>query len=125
MNINSVTVSGNLTRDAEIRYTKSQTPVITFGIAVNSRVKVNNEWTDYVNFFDCIFYGSYAEKCAESLKKGAKVVISGSLRWSQWQSGEQTRSKVEINVSSIDFLGHKSKTQPDVLVGVYDDDLPF
>lgn len=125
MNINSVTISGNLTRDAEIRYTKSQTPVITFGIAVNSRVKVNNEWTDYANFFDCVFYGSYAEKCAESLKKGAKVVISGSLRWSQWQSGEQTRSKVEINVSSIDFLGQKSKTQPDVLVGVYDDDLPF
>lgn len=125
MNINSVTISGNLTRDAEIRYTKSQTPVITFGVAVNSRVKVNNEWTDYANFFDCVFYGSYAEKCAESLKKGAKVVISGSLRWSQWQSGEQTRSKVEINVSSIDFLGQKSKTQPDVLVGVYDDDLPF
>jgi single-strand DNA-binding protein len=125
VNINSVTISGNLTRDAEIRYTKSQTPVITFGVAVNSRVKVNNEWTDYANFFDCVFYGSYAEKCAESLKKGAKVVISGSLRWSQWQSGEQTRSKVEINVSSIDFFGQKSKTQPDVLVGVYDDDLPF
>lgn len=125
MNINSVTVSGNLTRDAEIRYTKTQTPVVTFGVAVNSRVKANNEWTDYANFFDCVFYGSYAEKCAESLKKGAKVVINGALRWSQWQSGEQTRSKVEIIVSSIDFLGQKSKTQPDVLVGVYDDDLPF
>lgn len=125
MNINTVTVSGNLTRDAEIRYTKTQTPVVLFGIAVNTRAKVNNEWTDYANYFDCVYYGSYAEKVSESLRKGTRVVITGSLKYSQWQSGEHTRSKVEINVAAIDFLGQKSKSQPEILVGTYDDDLPF
>ena len=125
MNVNTVTVSGNLTRDAEIRYTKSKAPVVTFGIAVNSRTMVNNEWTDYANFFDCVWYGSYAEKAAESLTRGSRVVIGGSLRWSQWQSNGQTRSKVEIIVDKLDMLGAKSKSQPAVLVGTYDDDLPF
>lgn len=105
MGINKVVVSGNLTRDPELRQAGA-TPVLQFGIAVNDRVKdQSGEWIDKPNFFDVIVWGTRGEALARYLQKGSKVVISGRLRWSQWQTKEgDKRSKVEIVADDVEFM---------------------
>lgn len=123
-NINKVVVSGNLTRDPEIRKTQSGFPIMTFGIAVNDSRKnpKTDQWEDYANFLDCVMLGERAEKIAPMLSKGMKACIEGKLRWSQWDKDGQKRSKVEIMVDQLEFMSREQKPkQP-----VYEDDYtPF
>ena len=126
MSINRVCVSGNLTRDPELRTTSGGMAILQLGIAVNDRRKENGEWTDVPNFFDAIVFGSRGESLSRHLSKGMKVAIEGKLRWSQWEdkkSGDK-RSKVEIVVDDIEFLSRNegnAKPAPD-----YDDEtIPF
>lgn len=110
MAINNVFVSGNLTRDPEKRQTQSGMPVITFGIAVNERKRVNEkEFEDYANFFDCVMFGERANKLFDILSKGSKVSIAGKLRYSSWEKDGQKRSKVEIVVNDIELHGTGKK----------------
>ena len=107
MSINRVIVSGNLTREPEVRTTASGNPVMGFGIAVNDRRKNSQtgEWEDYPNFIDCTMFGARAESLSRYLSKGTKVSIEGKLRWSQWETNEgQKRSKIEIIVDEIEFM---------------------
>lgn len=85
MSINRVMVSGNLTRDPELRQTAGGMSVLSFGIAVNDRRKNSStgEWEDYPNFLDCTLFGARADGLSNILKKGIKVAIDGKLRWSQ------------------------------------------
>ncbi len=106
MSINRVVISGNLTRDPDLRSTQSGMSVLGIGVAVNDRRKnpVSGEWEDYPNFVDCIMFGARAAAVAEHLTKGAKVVIEGKLRWSQWERDGQRRSKLEVVIDDIEFL---------------------
>lgn len=106
MSINRVTLTGNLTRDPDLRSTASGLPVLGFGIAVNDRHKnqQTGEWEDYPNFIDCTMFGARAEAVAKYLSKGAKVAIEGKLRWSQWERDGQKRSKIEVIVDEIEFM---------------------
>lgn len=105
MSINSVVISGNLTRDPELKATQGGTPVLTFGVAVNERKKDSaGNWTDYPNFVDCVMYGTRAEKLAPYLAKGAKVAAAGRLHYSSWEKDGQRRSKLEIIVDDIEFM---------------------
>lgn len=107
MSINRVIVSGNLTREPEVRTTASGNPVMGFGIAVNDRRKNSQtgEWEDYPNFIDCTMFGARAQSVSRFLSKGSKVAIEGKLRWSQWETNEgQKRSKIEIIVDEIEFM---------------------
>lgn len=109
MSINRVTISGNLTRDAELRQTASGMAVLGFSVAVNDRVKgEDGQWTDRPNFIDCSMFGTRAEKIAPYLSKGTKVTIAGKLRWSQWERDGQKRSKVEVIVEEIEFMTSRS-----------------
>lgn len=128
MSINRVNITGNLTRDPELRSTASGTPVLGFGVAVNERRKnqQTGEWEDYPNFVDCTMFGKRAESVSRYLAKGAKVAIEGKLRWSQWEKDGQKRSKLDVIVDEIEFMskgdsGASSGTQP----SVYDEDIPF
>ena len=87
MSINRVVVSGNLTRDPELRSTANGTAVLSLGIAVNDRRKnpQTGEWEDFPNFIDCTMFGARAEAVSRYLSKGQKVLIEGKLRWSQWE----------------------------------------
>lgn len=100
MSINKVVVSGNLTRDPELRATPGGTQVLGFGIAVNDRRRnqQTGEWEDYPNFIDCTMFGNRAEALSRILRKGMKVAIEGKLRYSSWEdkNGGGRRSKVEI-----------------------------
>ena len=100
MSINKVVISGNLTRDPELRQTANGFPVLGFGVAVNDRRKnqQTGEWEDYPNFIDCTMFGARAESVSRFLSKGSKVAIEGKLRWSQWERDGQKRSKIEVVV---------------------------
>lgn len=126
MSINRVNISGNLTRDPELRATTGGTQVLSFGMAVNDRRKnqQTGEWEDYPNFVDCTMFGSRAEKISRYLTKGCKVAVEGKLRYSQWERDGQKRSKLEIIVEEIEFLSRQQAAEPEP-EDVYDEDIPF
>jgi len=99
---NSVTVVGNITRDPELRYTTGGRAVTSFGLAVNRRYQVNNEWQEQTSFFDVVAWAQLGENAAASLSKGARVIVNGRLEQRSWetQDGEK-RSKVEIIADEI------------------------
>lgn len=117
MSINRVNISGNLTRDPELRSTTSGTQVLTFGVAVNDRRRnpQSGEWEDVPNFVDCVVFGSRAEALSRFLSKGSKVAIEGKLRYSSWERDGQRRSKLEVIVDEIEFMsprGQSSSARP-------------
>ena len=105
MSINRVIISGNLTRDPELRSTAGGTSVLGFGVAVNDRRKnqQTGEWEDYPNFIDCTMFGARADALKRYLSKGTKVTIEGKLRWSQWERDGQKRSKIEVIVDELEL----------------------
>lgn len=140
MSINRVVISGNLTRDPELRNTASGLPVMGFGVAVNDRRKnqQTGEWEDYPNFVDCTMFGTRAESVSRFLSKGSKVAIEGKLRWSQWERDGQKRSKIEVIVDELEFMSSRdggnsaphpsaapAQAAPAVNASVYDEDIPF
>ena len=106
MSINRVNISGNLTRDPELRATAGGTQVLSFGVAVNDRRKnpQTGDWEDYPNFVDCTLFGTRAEAVSRYLSKGTKVAIEGKLRYSSWERDGQRRSKLEVIVDEIEFM---------------------
>ncbi len=154
MSINRVVISGNLTRDPELRRTQSGMAIMGFGVAVNDRRRNNQtgEWEDYANYIDCTMFGNRAESLSNILTKGMKVAIEGKLRWSQWETKEgQKRNKIEVIVDELEFMSSRNGGQGgyqgggyqggqqggyqqqqaasapviDSSSSVYDDDIPF
>ena len=113
MSINRVNISGNLTRDPEVRMTSGGTQVLSFGVAVNDRRRnpQTGEWEDYPNFVDCTMFGSRAEAVSRYLAKGSKVAIEGKLRYSSWERDGQRRSKLEVIVDEIEFMSRGQQGQ--------------
>mgnify|MGYP004453502393 CR=1 FL=1 len=110
MSINRVIISGNLTRDPELRSTASGMAVLSMGVAVNDRRRnqQTGEWEDYPNFVDCTMFGARAESLSRFLSKGTKVTIEGKLRWSQWERDGQKRSKLEVVVDDLEFMSSRN-----------------
>lgn len=139
MSINRVIISGNLTRDPEVRATASGTTVMTIGVAVNDRRRdaQTGQWEDYPNFVNCVMFGTRADSLARYLTKGTKVAIEGKLRYSSWEKDGQKRSKIEIIIDDLEFMtsrGGSAPAQSDGAAGfqappampeVYDEDIPF
>ena len=113
MSINRVNISGNLTRDPEMRSTQSGTQILLFGVAVNDRRRnpQSGEWEDVPNFIDCVVFGNRANALQRFLTKGMKVAIEGKLRWSQWEKEGQKRSKIEVIVDEVEFLAGQQKAE--------------
>ena len=124
MSINRVTLSGNLTRDPELRSTSAGLPVMQVNVAVNDRRKnlQSGEWEDFPNFVDCTMFGQRADSVAKLVHKGSKVAIEGKLRWSQWEKDGQKRSKIEVVIDEFEFMSKHEKPQETIL---YDEDVPF
>ena len=107
-NINRVIVTGNLTRDPELRSTPSGTSVCSLRIAVNSRRKdsESGQWVDKPNYFDVTVWGAQGENCANYLAKGRPVAVDGRLDWREWEAQDGTkRQAIEIIAESVQFLG--------------------
>ena len=135
MSINKVTITGNLTRDVELRQTQGGMCIASFGVAVNDRRKNNQtgEWEDYPNYIDCTMFGTRAEKVSQFIGKGSKVAIEGKLRYSSWTAQDGTkRSKLEVVVDEIEFMTQRAKAEQAQAAysqaqqaQMYDNDLPF
>ena len=101
---NNLTLIGNATRDPELRFTPSGQGVASFGLAVNRRWqnKQTNEWEEATSFFDVVAWGSLGENVAESVTKGARLIVVGRLDQRSWESDSgEKRSKVEIVADEI------------------------
>ncbi len=109
-NLNVVVVTGNLTRDPELRTTPSGTSVCKLRVAVNSRRKDGStgEWVDKPNYFDVTVWGAQGENCATYLSKGRPVGVEGRLDWREWEAQDGSkRQAVEIIANSVQFLGSR------------------
>ncbi len=105
-NINRVVLTGNLTRDPELRALSSGTSVCSLRVACNTRRKQGDEWVDKPNFFDVTVWGAQGENCARFLSKGRPVALDGRLEWREWQDKEgNKRQSVDIIADSVQFLG--------------------
>jgi single-strand DNA-binding protein len=154
MNINRVVLTGNLTKDPDVRSTPNTgTSICKLRIAVNSRRRNNStgDWEDKANFFDVTVFGRQAESCGQYLKKGRPVAIDGRLDWREYEVEGQKRQSVDIIAENVQFLGSRedagngngngyssgirptesdipadtSDFQAPVAAGVSDDDIPF
>lgn len=99
---NTVTVIGNITRDPELRFTNAGQGIATFGIAVNRRFQRNGQWEENTSFFNVTCWGQLGENVAQSLGKGARIIVTGRLDQRSWetQDGEK-RSVVEIVADEV------------------------
>lgn len=142
MSINRVCISGNLTRDPELKALPSGTSVLELGVAVNDRRKnKDGEWEDYPNFVDCSLFGKRAESLSKYLSKGSKVAIEGKLHYSSWEKDGVKRSKLSVIVDEVEFLSRSDQqtrqqpytaatpaatpAQAGLTDDVYDEDIPF
>ena len=108
-NINRVTVTGNLTRDPELRTIGSTgNSVCSLRIAVNTRRKQGDQWVDKPNYFDVTVWGAQGENCATYLSKGRPVAVDGRLDWREWEAQDgNKRQSIEIIAESVQFLGSR------------------
>lgn len=128
---------GNLTRDIELRYTPSGTPVTDMGMAVNERRKQGEEWVDETTFVDVTLWGRTAEVAGEYLSKGSPVFIEGRLKLETWEKDGQKHYKMKVVADKMQLIGGKSsegnssssqgnsyqtEPHPD---GDFNDDIPF
>ena len=114
-NINRVILTGNLTRDPELRSTGSGMPVCSLRIASNTRRKDNTtgEWVDKPNYFSVTVWGAQGENCARFLSKGRPVAIDGRLEWREWQGQDGAkRESIEIVADAVQFLGGRDDAAP-------------
>ena len=122
-NINSVTLSGNLTRKPELRAT-AKSMVANLSIANNVYRKGANEKNQKVNFIEAVVWGKLAEICCQNLDKGSHVMVSGKLDWQSWEKDGVKKSTVKINADDVEFIGsgNRVEKQPD---NSQDEPIPF
>jgi single-strand DNA-binding protein len=124
-NINRVIVTGNLTRDPELRSTPGGTSVCSLRVAVNSRRRDNDQWVDKPNYFDVTVWGAQGENCAQYLAKGRPVAVDGRLNWREWEAQDGSkRQAVDIIADSVQFLGSREGGQVNGGQGAQESDLP-
>jgi len=94
---------GNLTRDPEIRYTPSGSPVTQIRLAVNRRYRDrDNNWRDDTVFLDVEVWGRQAETLSSQLHKGSSVFVDGRLKMDEWTSKDGTkRSKLVVTALAV------------------------
>jgi single-strand DNA-binding protein len=110
-NVNVSVITGNLTRDPELRSTGGGTSVCEMRVAVNSRRKngQTGQWEDKPNYFDVVVFGAQAENCATYLQRGRPLAVEGRLDWREWDAkdGSGKRQAVQIIANTVQFLGSR------------------
>lgn len=141
MNINRCELSGNVTRDGELKATKGGTPVLTFGLAFNDskRNQQTGEWENIPNYIDCVAYGKFAESVAKHIVKGQKLFAAGKLHYSSWVKDGGKRSKIELIIDTLDLAGGRKQGEQQpaqqapaysappapIQDDLYDEEIPF
>ena len=107
---NRVILMGNLTRDPEMRTSAGGTTVGSFSLAVNNRSKDEKESVSYI---ECVAFGKLADFAHEHLGKGMPILVEGRLRQSRWEQEGKKRSRIEVVVESLAFVGPKKNGDGD------------
>lgn len=138
--INHVVLVGRLTRDAELRVLSNGTQVCRLSLAVNRRVKKQEQWVDEASFFDVSVWGKQAEILNKYLTKGRQIAIQGELRQDRWETNGEKRSKVEVHAINVQLLGGNDRNSgptaggdpsvnleipPGPQVNDFEEDVPF
>lgn len=109
--LNVVTVLGRLTRDVDLKQTNGGT-VARFSLANGYRKKQGGEYVEATNFIDCVAFGKTGEAIQKYVSKGQRLLVSGALRWSSWESADgKKQSKLEVLVESFNFIERKESGQ--------------
>jgi single-strand DNA-binding protein len=141
-NVNRVVLTGNLTRDPELKNTAGGSKICSLRVACNGRRKdgQTGEWEDSPNYFDVTVFSTQGENCARYLTKGRAIAVDGRLDWREWETDGVKRQAVQIIAETVQFLGEPvaggggsgggsetSSAPPPVSVGASaaDDDIPF
>ncbi len=136
-NLNKVFLLGNLTRDPELRYMPSGSPVANFGFATNRKYTgQDGQKKEDVTFVDIEAFAKTAELCQQYLSKGRQVLIEGRLKFRTWEGQDgQKRSKLSVVAERVTFLGgrggeggarpEQAKQQEEPKFTPDDDDVPF
>lgn len=114
---NTTTLVGNMTRDAELRFTPGGQAVASFGLAVNRRWqnRQTQEWEEQVSFFDVTAWGALGENIAASAYRGDRVVVTGRLEQDNWEAEDGTkRSKIKVVADEV-ALSLKWITVPEIV----------
>lgn len=142
--LNSVTITGRITQDPELRETRTGTPLVNLRVVVNDAIrKDDGTWDDKPNFVNVTVFGNSAENIASSLTKGSRIAVDGRLSWREWTTDAGVRGQaLDIVAGNVHYLDTKAQTaelkarhsgdaqaQP-VAAGVGasvadDDDIPF
>jgi single-strand DNA-binding protein len=135
--INRVVITGNLTRDPELK-TFGETTLCNLRIANNTRVKERGEWAEKANYVDVVVFGRQAESCNTYLAKGRSVMVDGRLDFREWDAQDGTkRSVLRIVAENVQFIdsGQRdggsapapaaSEQAPPVTPAQAEDDIPF
>ena len=132
---NTLVLTGNLTRDPELRHTPNGVAVANIGLASNRMYRQGDELKEEVCFLDVSVFGATAVAVAEHLNKGRKVLVEGRLRYHSWETEDgQKRSKVDVVAQRVNFLpragnnGNDSENDANELDGTNPDDsedIPF
>jgi single-strand DNA-binding protein len=110
LNINSVTLSGNLTKDPEMKNV-GDTSVTKLRLAVNKRVKENGEWADKPMYFDVDAWGRQGEIVAQYCTRGSHLTISGRLDWREWESDDGSKRQAVSIVAAVIELPSKREAE--------------
>jgi len=104
--LNKVLLMGNLTRDVQLTYLPSQTPVAEFGMAMSRKFKKQDgSMAEDTCFVDCRLFGKRAEVVNKYFKKGDPIFVEGRLQLDQWEKDGKKQSKLRIFVENFEFIG--------------------
>lgn len=127
--LNVATLAGNLTRDAELAYTKTGTALVKFSIAQNESVKKNGEWTKVPRFYNCEMFGPYGEAVHKYLTKGTKVTVTGRWKYSEWEADGVKKRRDFLGVNELGISGNlkgdTGEKSVDSTPDYYNADIPF
>ena len=107
-NTNIVVLTGNLTRDSELRSSTTGKHINSFSLAVNDdyKPKDSNEWVNRAYFINCVYFGDI-----DGLKKGVAVSVNGKLTTKVVNKDGENKTYTQVEVSHIDFLAQKEKVE--------------
>ncbi len=132
--VNVIILSGRLTRDVELRYTPSGTPVAKLSVAFDRSYQRDGEWVQETSYIDVVVWSKRAEQCGENLHKGSAVLVEGYLKTRTYQDKDnQNRKITEIIATKVNFLekssdnsgSYSAKPTMNVASDITDDDVPF
>ena len=109
--IATATLSGNLTRDVELRELPSGAEVARLRVASTARRRNGEEWVDKTNYFTVEVFGAQARACAQYLSRGSRVVVDAELDWREWTDQQQNkREAVTFRARQVLFEGSRRES---------------